>query len=208
LSHSGCLNASPLSSVDFRFCFAYCSPFQRIGHARSTGNAAAAARMKEQVMDEKALFMQFWNKEAAATRKVLSRIPENSNYRPDPKSRTAREIAWLIVREEVVLSEGLQKGVLEWAEVPAPATAKEVLAAYDQHHAAATQALNALPASGWERKVPFMYQGQEVMSDTGYANAWGFFFDIIHHRGQLTTYLRPMGSTVPQIYGPSADEPM
>jgi uncharacterized damage-inducible protein DinB len=46
------------------------------------------------------------------------------------------------------------------------------------------------------------------MSDTGYANAWGFFFDIIHHRGQLTTYLRPMGSTVPQIYGPSADEPM
>jgi uncharacterized damage-inducible protein DinB len=164
--------------------------------------------MKEQVMDEKALFMQFWNKEAAATRKVLSRIPENSNYRPDPKSRTAREIAWLIVREEVVLSEGLQKGVLEWAEVPAPATAKEVLAAYDQHHAAATQALNALPASGWERKVPFMYQGQEVMSDTGYANAWGFFFDIIHHRGQLTTYLRPMGSTVPQIYGPSADEPM
>ena len=83
-----------------------------------------------------------------------------------------------------------------------------MLAAYDQHHAAATKALNALAASGWERKVPFMYQGQEVMSETGYANAWGFFFDIIHHRGQLTTYLRPMGSTVPQIYGPSADEPM
>ena len=39
-------------------------------------------------MDEKALFMQFWDKEAAATRKVLSRIPEKSNYRPDPKSRT------------------------------------------------------------------------------------------------------------------------
>jgi uncharacterized damage-inducible protein DinB len=194
--------------LTFVFVSPIVAPFGRIGHARITGNAAAAARMKEQVMDEKALFMQFWNKEGAATRKVLSRIPENSNYRPDPKSRTAREIAWLIVREEVVLSEGLQKGVLEWAEVPAPATAKEVLAAYDQHHAAATQALNALPASGWERKVPFMYQGQEVMSDTGYANAWGFFFDIIHHRGQLTTYLRPMGSTVPQIYGPSADEPM
>jgi hypothetical protein len=56
--------------------------------------------------------------------------------------------------------------------------------------------------------VPFMYQGQEVMSETGYNNAWGFLFDIIHHRGQLSTYLRPMGSTVPQIYGPSADEPM
>ena len=37
--------------------------------------------------------------------------------------------------------------------------------------------------------------------------AWSFLFDIVHHRGQITTYLRPMGSTVPQVYGPSADEP-
>jgi prolyl-tRNA synthetase len=53
-------------------------------------------------MDDKNLFLQFWDKEAAATRKVISRIPEGSTYRPDPKSRTAREIAWLIVREEQV----------------------------------------------------------------------------------------------------------
>jgi uncharacterized damage-inducible protein DinB len=85
---------------------------------------------------------------------------------------------------------------------------KEVLAAYDREHEAATRKLKALATSEWERKVPFVFQGQEVMSETGYGNAWGFFFDIIHHRGQLSTYLRPMGSTVPQIYGPSADEPM
>jgi uncharacterized damage-inducible protein DinB len=35
---------------------------------------------------------------------------------------------------------------------------------------------------------------------------WMVHFDSIHHRGQLTTYLRPMGSKVPAIYGPSADE--
>ncbi len=158
-------------------------------------------------MDQKALFLQFWDKEAGATRKVISRIPEGS-YRPDPKSRTAREIAWLIVREEIVLAEGLDKGVLEWADVPAPATAKEVLEAYDRHHDSLTKRLKALAPADWERKVPFVYQGQEVMSETGYGNAWGFLFDIIHHRGQLSTYLRPMGATVPQIYGPSADEPM
>jgi uncharacterized damage-inducible protein DinB len=56
--------------------------------------------------------------------------------------------------------------------------------------------------------VPFLFQGQEIMNETGYENAWGFLLDIIHHRGQLSMYLRPMGSTVPQIYGPSADEPM
>ena len=37
--------------------------------------------------------------------------------------------------------------------------------------------------------------------------AWSFLFDIVHHRGQISTYRRPMGSTVPQIYGPSGDEP-
>jgi uncharacterized damage-inducible protein DinB len=159
-------------------------------------------------MDQKALFLQFWEKEAVATRAVISRIPEGSDYRPDPKSRPAREIAWQIVREEIVLGEGLEKGALEWADVPVPATIKEVLATYDRHHDTVTKSLSALTTAQWERKVPFLYQGQEVMSDTGYGNAWGFLFDIVHHRGQISTYLRPMGAKVPQIYGPSADEPM
>lgn len=159
-------------------------------------------------MDQKALFLQFWEKEATATRTVISRIPEGSDYRPDPKSRPAREIAWLIVREEIVLAEGLEKGALEWTEVAAPATMKEVLETYDRHHTSLTNRLDALLPAQWERKVPFLYQGQEVMNETGYGNAWGFLFDIIHHRGQLSTYLRPMGAKVPQIYGPSADEPM
>jgi uncharacterized damage-inducible protein DinB len=159
-------------------------------------------------MDEKALFLKLWDNEAAATRKVIARIPEGSEYRPDPKSRTAREIAWLIVHEELVLAEALEKGVLEWVPVPAPATVKEVLETYDRRHDTLTKRLRAVDPKGWERKVPFMLEGQEVMSETGYGNAWGILLDIIHHRGQLSTYLRPMGSTVPQIYGPSADEPM
>ncbi len=159
-------------------------------------------------MDQKTLFLKFWEKEAPATRKVFSRIPEGSDYRPDPRSRTAREIAWLIVCEEETLVDGLEKGQLGWEERPAPATMKEVLAAYDRLHEKLTARLQAIEPARWERKVPFMYQGREVMSEPGYENAWGFLFDIIHHRGQLSTYLRPMGLTVPQIYGPSADEPM
>jgi uncharacterized damage-inducible protein DinB len=162
----------------------------------------------EDDMDQKALFLKYWDREAAATRKVLSRIPEGSTYRPDPKSRTAREIAWLIVREEIALADGLEKGRFEWTEAPAPPTMKEVLDTYDQHHDPLTSRLRALTAERWEQKVPFVYQGQEVMSEPGYENAWGFLLDMIHHRGQISTYLRPMGSTVPQIYGPSADEPM
>jgi len=156
----------------------------------------------------KDFFLKYWDKEGLATRKVIERIPEGSNYRPDPKSRTAREIAWLIAREEMVLADGLEKGQLEWAEVPAPATMKEVFTAYDRNHKEATRKLHALDAACWEARVPFVMGGQTFMNEPGYENAWGFLLDLIHHRGQLTTYLRAMGAKVPQIYGPSADEPM
>jgi uncharacterized damage-inducible protein DinB len=159
-------------------------------------------------MNAGALFVKYWEKEGAATRKVLSRIPEGSTYTPDPKSRPAREIAWLIVREEIALGEGLRKKQLEWTEVPAPKTMKEVLAEYDKHHDEITKQLRAMNDAAWDTKVPFMYEGKVVMNETAYDNAFGFLFDIIHHRGQITTYLRAMGSTVPSIYGPSADEGM
>jgi uncharacterized damage-inducible protein DinB len=158
-------------------------------------------------MDQKALFMKFWEKEAPAMRKVIERIPQDrSDYRADPKARTAREIAWLLVREEVVLGEGLEKGSLSWEDIPTPATVQEILDTYDRHHDEITRKLQRLEAAKWEQSVPFMWQGQEVMRASGYDNAWGFLLDQIHHRGQLSTYLRPMGSTVPAIYGPSADE--
>lgn len=160
-------------------------------------------------MDQKALFLRFWEKEAPPTRKVISRIPQaRSDYRADPKARTARDIAWLMVREEIVLVEGMEKGVIDWVELPTPATVQEILDTYDRRHDELTRRLHALDAAKWERRVPFTYQGQEVMSETGYDNAWITLFDQVHHRGQLSTYLRPMGSTVPSIYGPSADEPM
>ena len=160
-------------------------------------------------MDEKALFLRFWDKEAPATRKVLSRIPqETCEFKPDAKSRTAREIAWLMVREEIFLAEGLELGRFEWVELPAPATMAEILAVYDARHGELTERMKAVPAPHWEKRMPFTFQGQEVMNETGFENGWITLFDLVHHRGQLSTYLRPMGSKVPQIYGPSADEPM
>jgi len=158
-------------------------------------------------MDQKAFFLKYWDKEATATRKVIERIPQDrSDFRADPKARTAREIAWLMVREEVLLAEGLAKGTLQWVDLPTPATVKEILEAYDKEHEEATRKLKSLDAGRWEGDVPFMWGDQEVMRDTAFAMAWGFLLDQIHHRGQLSTYLRPMGSTVPAIYGPSADE--
>lgn len=153
-------------------------------------------------MDEKSLFTQFWGTESKTTSKVLGRIPEGSDYRPDPKSRTAREIAWQIVCEEKMIIDALETGKAEWAPPPPPATMTELCDAYDKQSADIVRRFQALPAARWEGTLEF-FGGQRPASPM----AWSFLFDIVHHRGQITTYLRPMGSTVPQVYGPSADEP-
>ncbi|MEX2180331.1 MAG: DinB family protein [Gemmatimonadaceae bacterium] len=153
-------------------------------------------------MDEKALYTTFWTNEAKTTRNVLARIPEGSDYRPDPKSRTAREIAWQIVCEEQMIIQALESGKVEWAPPPLPATMKEVVDAYERQSKEIIERWKALPADRWSGSLEF-FGKQRPASPM----AWSFFFDIVHHRGQITTYLRPMGSTVPQIYGPSGDEP-
>ena len=153
-------------------------------------------------MDEKSLFTKFWTDESKTTRKVLARIPEGSDYRPDPRSRTALEIAWQIVCEEKMIIEALENGTAEWAPPPTPGTVKDVLEAYDSQSAGMPQRWKSLPSEKWDGKLEFF--GSERPASP---MAWSFLFDIVHHRGQISTYLRPMGSKVPQIYGPSGDEP-
>jgi uncharacterized damage-inducible protein DinB len=167
-----------------------------------------AAARHEPTHDVRDLFLRLWAKELPTTRKVLERIPEGSDYRPDPKSRTAKEIAWLVVREQIALVDGLERGEIRWTEPPTPATMADVLALDDQHRERLVERLKDLPLAAWDVPVPFTFDGNTIMSETGIDSAWSFLLDLIHHRGQLSTYLRAMGGTVPQIYGPSADEPM
>jgi uncharacterized damage-inducible protein DinB len=153
-------------------------------------------------VDEKALFVGFWTDESKTTRNVLARIPDGSDYRPDPKSRTAKDIAWQIVCEEQMLADTLESGQMAWKPAPAPATMKDMVTVYETQSADIVRRLNALPAEKWTGTLEFAGRQRPAAP-----MAWSFLFDIVHHRGQITTYLRAMGSTVPQIYGPSADEP-
>ena len=153
-------------------------------------------------MNERALFTKFWTNESETTRKVIARVPEGSDYKPDENSRTAKDIAWQILCEERMLIEAFETGTAQWAPPPIPATMKEVIDAYDSHSAAMPERWANVPAEQWDGSLDFFGASRSALS-----MAWGFLFDIVHHRGQLTTYLRPMGSKVPQIYGPSFDEP-
>ena len=141
--------------------------------------------------------------EVPTTAKVIAAVAQgNRDYKPDPKSRTAKEIAWQIVCEEKMIIDALESGKAEWAPPPMPATMKDVLEAYETQSAGMPDRWNALSAVNWTGTLEF-FGGQRPASPM----AWSFLFDIVHHRGQISTYLRPMGSTVPQVYGPSADEP-
>ena len=101
-----------------------------------------------------------------------------------------------------MIIDALEQGKAEWAPPPLPATMKEVLSVYEAQSATMGDRWSSLPAAKWQGEMDFF--GSKRPSAP---MAWSFLFDIVHHRGQISTYLRPMGSTVPQIYGPSADEP-
>lgn len=153
-------------------------------------------------MSEQELFTGFWTRESATTLKVIERIPEGSTYRPDPASRTAQEIAWQIVCEERMIIDAMEQGEAEWAPPPMPASMRDVAAEYARQSGEITPRWNSLPAARWNGEIAF-FGSQRPASEM----AWSFLFDIVHHRGQISTYLRPMGAKVPQIYGPSGDEP-
>ncbi len=101
-----------------------------------------------------------------------------------------------------MIIDALENGRAEWAPPEMPESMKDVVRAYDAQSARIVERWNALPDDRWSGPLEF-FGSQRA----GAPMAWSFLFDIVHHRGQITTYLRPMGSSVPQVYGPSADEP-
>ncbi len=146
-------------------------------------------------------------REYPTTRKVIAAIPEaKRDYRPDAKSRTALELAWHIAHSEVWFADGVARGEFQPEEESKPAhiqTVADVLTYYDQHFPTVLAKLRALSAEKLAQKVPFY----GVYNEPAVAYLSFLHSHTAHHRGQLATYLRPMGSKVPNIYGGSADEP-
>jgi uncharacterized damage-inducible protein DinB len=139
---------------------------------------------------------------------VLKAIPAGrQDYRPDPKARTAAELAWLLARAEAALVRLLDTGTVQWTEQAPPAEVDRIVAAFERDAAAVNQRLERLDERTWQSKVRMLMDGGASWEDTIAEMVWGFLFDEVHHRGQLSTYLRPMGGRVPSIYGPSADDP-
>ena len=145
--------------------------------------------------------------ESKATRRVIEAIPaDKSGYRPDPKSKTALELAWHIAATETWFLEAVASGQFpKSGEMPAEIkTPSDILKWYDAHFAAGVDRVSQATPEQLSKSLNFynVFNHPAVV----YLNI--LVVHSVHHRGQLSTYLRPMGSKVPQIYGGSADEPM
>src|SRR5437870_1518186 len=152
------------------------------------------------------IFADTMKSETESTKKVIRAIPEDKkSYKPDPKAKSAHELAWHIASTEVWFLDGVLAGQFSMAEGPAaPTTIAAIVDWYDTNYLDRVNKLKDLPAEKLLTPIPFF--GVMELPAVAYLN----FLNLhsAHHRGQLSTYLRPMGSKVPAIYGGSADEPM
>jgi uncharacterized damage-inducible protein DinB len=159
-------------------------------------------------MTVREFFIKCWTTEEPKFGKVLRALPEQLSYRPHERSPSAGELAWQLAEEQRVLNEMLDKGEVRWEmkRRPHPATRAEIIAAWERHTEALRAKLQALDDARWNGSVTFFIDGTEGGRGSVEEYLWGFLHDMIHHRGQLTVYIRPMGGKVPGIYGPSGDD--
>jgi uncharacterized damage-inducible protein DinB len=160
----------------------------------------------EQAQGLAAYLFQTLDTEFAITRKILAAVPADQvNFKLGEKGRTTAELMWHMVQSDRGFGEGIANLKLDSfaADGAAPKTAAEIVAAYDRDVLPTFEKVKSLTPEQLATPVNFMnFANLPVVIYVGW---WANH--MIHHRGQLSIYLRAMNAHVPQIYGDSADEP-
>lgn len=161
-------------------------------------------------MTNKEFFMQTWQSEMNRTLSAVKGLPADMsklNYKCDEKSRSAADIIGHILPHAEALSIAT-KTFIATEQSGKQFNSVEGAAAYFEKYA--TQLLENLKTTDdatWDEKiVAYQINGNKIFEYPMSAIFWMFMFDIIHHRGQLSTYYRHMGVRNPQIYGPTAED--
>jgi len=150
-------------------------------------------------------FLPSVKNEQRITKCVVEAIPlDKGDFRPDEISKTALELAWHIVATEMRFMDAVAAGAFDFTPRPRPESIKtsaDMIAWYADNFEPRFQALTQLDNEQLVKIVDFrgMFQLPAVM----YLNF--MMHHSVHHRGQLSMYLRPMGAKVPAIYGESYD---
>ena len=153
-------------------------------------------------MSEKETFISVHNRECTTTLNLLKAYPANQlEMRPAPKSRTARELAFVLANQERFFQQAAD-GAIDFslfANQP-PQTMDEIIATLGKNHKAVDEALAKATDADLNQMVNFGGHDMRRLDAL-----WANQFDLVHHRGQFSVYLRLAGAAVPSIYGPTAD---
>ena len=166
-------------------------------------------------LSNREFFIRRWAHEYPSFVDVFKALPSNQlDYRPHPASRSGGELVALLVsleqsRVELCLTgRGSHNSSLTLHPTGRLSTLEEMIDAYEHHHRALAEKLSYVDDPTWNRPAWLTRGEQEIiLKNTVGGLLWIALFDSVHHRGQLSTYIRPMGGKVPSIYGPSGDAP-
>jgi uncharacterized damage-inducible protein DinB len=157
-------------------------------------------------MNTREFFINTFRSERPKFVNVLRALPDGKlDYKPHERNSSAGMIAWFLVLELRTLISVLDKGEHHWEQPESPESPEEIAAEYENAAVDMERLLGSATDEQWERPAKLYYGGRLMMERPAGEILWDFLLDAIHHRGQLTAYLRPMGGRVPSIYGPSGD---
>ncbi len=154
-------------------------------------------------------FLEKYERNHANTLRVLKAFPgDKSEFRPHERSSSAHKLAWTFVIEESLMLKALRgEQILGGGFPPPPDAWDQVLAAFDKVSGDLVAELRD-PKNAELNGTATFFSAPKQTADYPVPDFLQFLLDDqIHHRGQLSVYVRMAGGKVPGIYGPSADEP-
>jgi uncharacterized damage-inducible protein DinB len=147
--------------------------------------------------------------EATATRKCLERIPESLfDWKPHEKSMTMGYLALLVAEIPKWITHMIEKSEIDFAtfEHVKPKNTSELVNHFDENLQGAKNALRDVSNEAFSEPFFLKNKGQVLFSSPKKESAGSAINHWVHHRGQLTVYMRLNNIPVPSIYGPSADD--
>jgi uncharacterized damage-inducible protein DinB len=161
-------------------------------------------------MSEKKAFLDAWDRESATTMKVLRAYPgAKEGLKPHDSCRSAKDLAWTFVFEGIAGAQAVQ-GEMKFPppNMPAmPANWQAVVGEVEKALQSFGDKVRKADEAQLNTTVKFKTGPKQVSDLRRLDVLWFMLNDQIHHRGQLSVYLRMAGGKVPAIYGPSKDEP-
>lgn len=156
-------------------------------------------------MTDREFYLARLKAEFAGFQKVLQALPlDKLDYTPHDNSPTAAQIVSTLAAEHKACVDLLETGATEWIP-PVPRPFDEMVADFEKSWKRVEEDVAKFDDASWTKMGKFSSGGKEYPGQPIGQFLWYILFDGIHHRGQLTTYIRPMGGKVPGVYGPSAD---